>query len=81
MAESKATLANWRAAPHNRWAFHHVREIVPSADIPSDPRGIRDRRNAIVVAQLSSQALPVDVARIGLSLRAVSQIRQLLAQR
>jgi hypothetical protein len=41
MAESRATLANWRAAPYNRWAFHHVREIVPSADIPSDPRGIR----------------------------------------
>jgi CubicO group peptidase (beta-lactamase class C family) len=40
-----------------------------------------DRRNAIVVAQLSSQALPVDVARIGLSLRAVSQIRQFLAHR
>ncbi len=44
MADSRATratLANWRAAPHNRWAFHHVREILPTADIPSDPRGIR----------------------------------------
>lgn len=34
MAEPKATLANWRTSPHNRWAFHHVRELVPSADIP-----------------------------------------------
>ena len=32
----RATLANWRTAPFNRWAFHHVREIVPSADIPND---------------------------------------------
>lgn len=32
----QATLANWRSRPHNAWAFHHVREIVPSADIPND---------------------------------------------
>jgi CubicO group peptidase (beta-lactamase class C family) len=35
--EQQVTLANWRTSPFNRWAFHHVREIVPSADIPSDP--------------------------------------------
>lgn len=35
--EGQVTLANWRASPFNRWAFHHVREIVPSADIPNDP--------------------------------------------
>jgi CubicO group peptidase (beta-lactamase class C family) len=34
---NQATLANWRNAPYNRWAFQHVREIVPSADIPNDP--------------------------------------------
>ncbi len=27
-------LSNWRLPPNNRWAFHHVREIVPSEDIP-----------------------------------------------
>jgi CubicO group peptidase (beta-lactamase class C family) len=37
----QVTLANWRTAPFNRWAFHHVRELVPSADIPDDPRAIR----------------------------------------
>ena len=37
-----ATLANWRAAPFNRWAFHHVRELIPTADIPNDPRRIRE---------------------------------------
>jgi len=32
-----ATLANWRTAPHSAWAFHHVREIVPTAEIRNDP--------------------------------------------
>jgi CubicO group peptidase (beta-lactamase class C family) len=35
-SHGQVTLANWRAAPFNRWAFQHVREIVPSADIPHD---------------------------------------------
>ena len=28
-----ATLANWQDAPYNRWAFQHVRELIPSARI------------------------------------------------
>lgn len=36
------TLANWRTAPFNRWAFHHVREIVPTAEITAD-RSAADR--------------------------------------
>src|SRR3982751_5745400 len=39
---SPATLANWRAAPFNRWGFQHVRELIPTADIPNDPRRVRD---------------------------------------
>ena len=31
----QVTLANWRTAPYMKWAFQHVREIVPSADIPN----------------------------------------------
>lgn len=27
-------LSNWRQAPNNRWAFHHVREIIPTELIP-----------------------------------------------
>lgn len=27
-------LGNWREAPHNRWAFHHVRELLTTANIP-----------------------------------------------
>jgi len=38
----RATLANWRQAPYNRWAFHHVRELIPSADIAHDRRRVRD---------------------------------------
>jgi CubicO group peptidase (beta-lactamase class C family) len=37
----QVTLANWRTAPFSRWAFHHVRELVPSADIPNDPARVR----------------------------------------
>ncbi|MGF1503442.1 MAG: serine hydrolase domain-containing protein [Paracoccaceae bacterium] len=33
--EHQVTLSNWRIAPFNAWAFHHVREVVPSADIPA----------------------------------------------
>jgi len=36
-----ATLANWRTAPHNRWAFHHVRELIACVDIAHDPARVR----------------------------------------
>jgi hypothetical protein len=51
--DGRVTLANWRTAPFNRWAFHHVREIVPSADIPNDP-----------AAPLSSPLGAVDLGRL-----------------
>ncbi len=35
--DTQVTLANWRTSPFNGWAFHHVREILPSADILHDP--------------------------------------------
>jgi hypothetical protein len=34
--EESVTLANWRQPPFNRWAFQHVREIVPSAEIANE---------------------------------------------
>lgn len=34
-------LSNWRTSPYNRWAFHHVRELLPTAEIANDPRRIR----------------------------------------
>ena len=33
----QVTLANWRTPPFGRWAFQHVREVVPSAEIAHDP--------------------------------------------
>ena len=27
-------LSNWRLPPNNRWAFHHVREVIPTELIP-----------------------------------------------
>jgi CubicO group peptidase (beta-lactamase class C family) len=35
-----ATLANWRQAPWNAWAFHHVPEIIPVMRIAHDPAHI-----------------------------------------
>ena len=32
---AQATLANWQDPPFNRWAFQHVRELIPSARIAS----------------------------------------------
>jgi len=29
----QTTLANWRQAPFNQWAFHNVRQIVPTASV------------------------------------------------
>jgi CubicO group peptidase (beta-lactamase class C family) len=40
--ETQVTLANWRTSPFNRWAFHHVREILPSADIAHNPTHVRE---------------------------------------
>src|SRR5688572_6465771 len=44
----QVTLANWRSSPFNRWAFHHVRELVPSADIANDPGCVRRFENRTV---------------------------------
>ena len=32
-ADGQVTLANWRLPPFNRWAFHNVRQIGPTAAI------------------------------------------------
>jgi CubicO group peptidase (beta-lactamase class C family) len=38
--EAQVTLENWRSPPFSRWAFHHVRELLPSADIANDPANV-----------------------------------------
>lgn len=42
MNRARATLANWRTAPYNRWAFHHVRELIPTAEIANHARRVRE---------------------------------------
>jgi hypothetical protein len=54
--EAQATLANWRLPPFNRWAFHHVREIVPSAAIPRGGRKLRLDRVIEPVERLAFEA-------------------------
>jgi CubicO group peptidase (beta-lactamase class C family) len=52
--QSQVTLANWQDPPFNRWAFQHVRELIPTARIsrgsgppwrlPSDDHDIAEVR-------------------------------------
>jgi CubicO group peptidase (beta-lactamase class C family) len=37
--EARVTLANWQDPPFNRWAFRHMRELIPSQLIPAGPAG------------------------------------------
>lgn len=39
-SHAQVTLANWRTSPYSQWAFHHVREIIPSAAIRHRPDNI-----------------------------------------
>ena len=36
-AERQVTLANWQDPPFNRWAFQHIRELIPTARISRGP--------------------------------------------
>lgn len=37
--QAQVTLANWQDPPFNRWAFRHMRELIPSQAIAADPAG------------------------------------------
>jgi len=37
--ETRVTLANWQDPPFSRWAFRHMRELIPSQPIPAGPAG------------------------------------------
>ena len=39
--DSQVTLANWQDPPFNRWAFQHVRELIPSARIARKTGAVR----------------------------------------
>jgi hypothetical protein len=51
--QGQVTLANWRTSPFNRWAFQHVREIVPSADISHSPLNALPRKRCSQATTLS----------------------------
>jgi CubicO group peptidase (beta-lactamase class C family) len=63
-SDDQVTLANWRTAPFNKWAFQHVREIVPSADIANDPDSVRQFDVSLV--DLSPLKLDSDGQSIGI---------------
>jgi hypothetical protein len=44
-ADGQVTLANWRQAPFSRWAFHHVRELVPSSALSESSSVVGDGLN------------------------------------
>jgi len=54
-------LGNWRQPPHNRWAFHHVREIIPSEKISRGssvcelPRVLTETLSAVTVPGLAGE--------------------------
>lgn len=54
----RATLANWRTSPFNHWAFHHVREIVPSAEIANDPDDVWTLKSG----EIDLSAVDIDAA-------------------
>lgn len=39
--ESLVDLAGWQDAPNVRWAFRHMRELMPTHPIPADPNHVR----------------------------------------
>ena len=41
-AEHQVTLANWREPGFNGWAFHHVREILPTANVSRGDGAVRE---------------------------------------
>ena len=53
--EAQVTLANWREPPFNRWGFQHVREIIPTVNIPSVFEGqwLLPRTNSAIMKDLS----------------------------
>ncbi|MGZ5181911.1 MAG: serine hydrolase domain-containing protein [Ramlibacter sp.] len=56
-AESTATHANWRQAPHNRWAFRNIDRILPVATIAHDPA----RVSPLPVATRSLESLRIEL--------------------
>jgi CubicO group peptidase (beta-lactamase class C family) len=65
--ESRVMLANWQDPPSVRWAFRHMRELIPSQNIPAGPtpavdlpRGEEVDLAGVTVERLSGATTSVD---------------------
>src|ERR1700735_5468124 len=65
----RVTLANWQDPPFNRWAFRHMRELIPSHPIPA---GWRPALLPVADAGLELGAVPV--ARLDGSTATVAEV-------
>jgi CubicO group peptidase (beta-lactamase class C family) len=65
----QVTLGNWRKPPFNKWSFNHVREIVPSTDIPNDPANVWELPRAPVTLD----EIELDIASKKMTLVALLQ--------
>lgn len=45
-ADKQVTLANWQYGPYNRWAFQHVRQIIPTVPVSRGSGPVRDFEGA-----------------------------------
>ena len=62
--DALVSLATWQEARNVRWAFQHMREIIPSQPIKADPDRVRPLRT-----HLDSEVLEARLARIGILTR------------
>ncbi len=59
--EHQVSLANWRQAPWSAWAFHHVRELIPTAEIRHNPSD----RWSLEEAPVNLGGISIDLDRSG----------------
>src|ERR1700683_5480851 len=65
----RVTLANWQDPPFNRWAFRHMRELIPSHPIPAGWRPA-----LLPVADVGLDLGAVSVARLDGSTATVADV-------
>jgi CubicO group peptidase (beta-lactamase class C family) len=58
--DAQVTLANWQDPPFNRWAFRHMRELIPSHPIPAG-------QPAPLPAALPTSGAPLDLGALAVT--------------
>jgi CubicO group peptidase (beta-lactamase class C family) len=61
--DSLVTLATWQNEPNVRWAFRHMREIMPTQPIPADTRTTRALHAASTPSALAAPLTRLDGTR------------------